>query len=72
MVTNYLNDAGLTFTIVRPHLVAIQIEESLIPKTLFGLGERKIWITDIEIKKPDLEDVFMAIAKGGVHALAKS
>jgi len=31
---------------------------------LFGLGENGVWITEVDIKKPNLEDVFLAIAGG--------
>lgn len=69
-VTTYLQEKKHTYSLLRAHVVAIQLEETAIPKVLFGLGERKVWITDIEINKPDLEDVFLAIAKGGAHAVA--
>lgn len=42
----------------------ITLEEKMVPKIIFGLSKEKIWITDIEIKKPTLEDFFIQIARG--------
>ncbi len=44
--------------------VTIKTKEKSIPKLIFGLSEENIWITDIEVKKPTLEDVFLKIARG--------
>ena len=41
----------------------ITLEEKNIPKIIFGLSKEKVWITDIEIKKPTLEDFFIQIAR---------
>jgi hypothetical protein len=43
--------------------VHIQAEEKNIPKVIFGVSNTGIWITDIDIKKPKLEDVFLQIAR---------
>lgn len=71
-VVEYLGSLHYKYSPIRPHVIAIRLPESDIPKALFGLKKQGIWLTDIEIKKPDLEDVFLAIAKGGVDALATS
>ena len=71
-VSRYLTDHHYAFTSIRPHVVKITLQESDVPKALFGLKKEGIWLTDIEIQKPDLEDVFLAIAKGGSRALAKN
>jgi ABC-2 type transport system ATP-binding protein len=42
---------------------AISVSERDIPKVLFGLSEAGVNITDIEIDKPDLEDVFLQLAR---------
>lgn len=62
-VTNYLKDKKLAFSFVRPQVAEVVLQEDLIPKTLFGLSERGVWLTDIDVRKPDLEDVFLAIAR---------
>lgn len=43
--------------------VIITLEEKDIPKIIFGLSKEKIWITDIEIKKPTLEDFFIQVTR---------
>jgi len=68
-VFEYLKLRKHTYHSVSPHVVEIELDESVIPKVLFGLGKKQVWITDIEIDKPDLEDVFLAVAKGGAGAL---
>jgi len=72
VVSAYLNDKKISFSYVRPAMVEIRLPEKLIAKTLFGLGERKIWITDIDVRKPDLEDVFLTIARGRTYEFQKS
>lgn len=49
------------------HLVVINTTESLTPELIFNISKLKIVITDIEIKKPTLEDVFLEIARGEKH-----
>ncbi len=64
-VTKYLVAEKYEYTMVNPHMVLVSLDEKEIPKVLFGLKNAGVWITDIEIEKPDLEDVFLAVAKGG-------
>jgi len=64
-VENYLNEKKYKFSFPKPYTVNIEVEEKLIPKIIFQLGETGIWITDIEVKKPTLEDVFLDIARKG-------
>jgi len=63
-VANYLTRKEFVFKMVRPHVVEVTVHESDIPKVLFGLSNENIWLTDIDIKKPDLTDVFLSIVKG--------
>ncbi len=63
-VETYLNKRGYPYTFIRDHTASIKLPERDIPKTLFGLSTANVWVTDIEIRKPDLEDVFLSIAKG--------
>lgn len=69
-VERYLKQKRYAYTFEQPHIMAITVSEQDIPKVLFGFAKARIWITDIEIEKPDLEDVFLAVAKGGADALA--
>lgn len=69
-VIKYLKEKRYPYKLEQPHVIAIRTEENQVARVLFGFGKAKIWITDIEIVKPDLEDVFLAVAKGGDDALA--
>lgn len=63
-VKKYLDHEQLTYAFSRVHVVAISLLEADIPKVLFGFAKHKIWITDIDVEKPNLEDVFLSIAGG--------
>lgn len=66
VIEEYLKEQALQYE-VKPHNgIIIQLDEQLIPKTLFGLSQKGIWISDIEIHKPDLEDLFLLIARNAV------
>jgi ABC-2 type transport system ATP-binding protein len=63
-IEEYLKSAKQNFEVLNKNTVLINTEEKLIPKMIFGLSNTGIWITDIEVKKPTLEDVFLEIARG--------
>ncbi len=63
-VERYLSDNHHEFSFEAPHIVIIETNEKTVPKIIFGLSQEGIWITDIEVKKPTLEDVFLQIARG--------
>jgi hypothetical protein len=46
------------------HVVYVTTEEKALPKIIFDLSKVGIWMTDIEVKKPTLEHVFLQIARG--------
>lgn len=62
-ITSYLEKEDLGFTFVRSRIVEIDLPETKIPGVLFGLKKEAIWVTDIDIKKPTLEDVFLSFAR---------
>ncbi len=62
-VTSYLKMKKFTYRHLKKSVVEVEVPEDKIPKVLFGLSNRKIRITNIEIDKPDLEDVFLDIAR---------
>jgi len=43
--------------------VIITTKEKSIPSIIFDLSKAGIWITDIEVKKPTLEDFFLKIVR---------
>lgn len=67
IVENYLKTQKQNYSFVHKYLVSIKTKEQTIPKLIFGLSQQNIWITDIDIKKPTLEDVFLHIARGEKH-----
>lgn len=60
----YLKEHHQDFSFINPYIVAIKTEEKLIPKLIFGISNTDLYITDIEVKKPTLEDFFLQIARG--------
>lgn len=64
-VEKYLQEKQYSFVFHGKNLVEITTEEKLIPKVIFGLSNNNIWLTDIEVNKPTLEDFFLQIARGG-------
>lgn len=63
--SKYLDSHGQTYIFKSKNSVTIDTEEKLIPKLIFGISKTNIYIIDIEIKKPTLEDVFLNIARKG-------
>lgn len=59
----YLEDKNLEATFPDQNTISILSHESGIPGILFDLSKTGIWITDIEVAKPTLEDVFLQIAR---------
>jgi len=66
-VAAFLQERGQRHTFIQPYVVSIDTTEALIPGLIFGLSEHGLWITDIEVRKPTLEDVFLKIARGDDH-----
>ncbi|MHB8730291.1 MAG: ABC transporter ATP-binding protein [bacterium] len=63
-VAAFLRERAQGFRFTQDHTVLIDTTEQQIPELIFGLSERGVWITDIEVEKPTLEDVFLKIARG--------
>lgn len=59
----YLTEHKLNHSFPAPLSIAVESTDHDIPGLLFDLSKTGIWITDIEIKKPTLEDVFLQIAR---------
>ncbi len=62
-VRSFVATHKLDATFPRKNIVTIATEEVDIPKLIFGLGQADVWITNIDIQKPTLEDVFLDIAR---------
>lgn len=63
-VETVLKPLAYPYQFTREHVVHLEVEEADIPAILFKLGNKGIWLTDIAIEKPSLEDVFLTIARG--------
>lgn len=63
-VKEYLVKHNSPHTFVTSNIVVVDTEEKMIPKILFGISKTDIYVTDIEVIKPKLEDVFLDIARG--------
>jgi ABC-2 type transport system ATP-binding protein len=63
-MNQYLKACNYSYNFRGDHIVIIDVEVDLIPKLLSGISKADIDITDIEIRKPTLEDVFLQIARG--------
>lgn len=64
-IREYLQKNNLQYSFLRRRVVRVELDEDKIPKVIFGLSKVGVYMTDIDIKKPDLEDVFLDIARGG-------
>lgn len=66
-VEDYLKKNDYKFIFLRENIVEIDTKEELVPKIIFGLSNEDIWITDIEVKKPTLDDFFLQMARGEIQ-----
>lgn len=64
IISQYMKKEKLNFRFDGEHVVYITMEEKILPKIIFDLSKLGIWMTDIEVKKPTLEHVFLQIARG--------
>ncbi len=65
IVDKFLQTEKQNFSFQTNKIVIINTQEESIPKLIFSLSKAGVWITDIEVEKPTLEDFFLQIARGG-------
>jgi len=63
VIAKYLTEQKQQFEFSRENVVIIKTQEKLAPDLIFGIKSREVWITDIDIEKPTLEDVFLQISR---------
>jgi ABC-2 type transport system ATP-binding protein len=63
-VETYLRDIHQPHTFENDHTVLLSANEKIIPDIIFGISKTGSWVTDIDVQKPTLEDVFLHIARG--------
>ncbi|OGH37504.1 MAG: hypothetical protein A3B44_02835 [Candidatus Levybacteria bacterium RIFCSPLOWO2_01_FULL_38_21] len=68
----YLKSQKLKYEFLNEYTVKIAIEEKLIPSVIFGISKTALWITDIEVQKPTLEDFFLHIVRGKNYVNSKN
>jgi len=63
LVEKYLRTTKQGFKFEASFEVVINTTEKLVPKTIFEISKLGVEVTNIEVKKPTLEDVFLQIAR---------
>jgi len=63
ILEKYFKKEKLKFKFQTKNVVIIDTKEEKVPKLIFSLSKLGIWLTDIEVKKPTLEDFFLQIAR---------
>jgi ABC-2 type transport system ATP-binding protein len=53
----------LVYTEPRSNVVSMRVPEELVPKVIFNVSQAGLWITDINLQKPTLEDVFLEFSR---------
>jgi ABC-2 type transport system ATP-binding protein len=64
VVERFLTERGAQYRFTHPFSVSIETTEEALPSLIFDIATTGVWITDIDVKKPTLEDVFLTIARG--------
>jgi ABC-2 type transport system ATP-binding protein len=54
------------------HYISAKVDRDNLPKVIFNLSQAGVWLKDISIKKPTLDDVFMHIARGTYDLASKN
>lgn len=63
-IKDFLQELDLNkYDFPRTQVVSIRLPDEIVPKVLFGLSKIKVWMTNIELDKPTLEDVFLRFAR---------
>jgi ABC-2 type transport system ATP-binding protein len=61
----YLSARGHDYNFPRDFELIVMATESQIPQLLYDINRLVISITDLDVHKPDLEDVFLQVARNG-------
>jgi len=64
VVERFLTERGARFRFTHPFSVAAESTKKELPSLIFDVATTGVWITDVDVKKPTLEDVFLTIARG--------
>lgn len=64
ILPKYLTKCHQPYTREENNTYIFKMDEKNIPALIFDISKIGVWITDIEVVKPTLEDVFLQIARG--------
>jgi ABC-2 type transport system ATP-binding protein len=64
ILQNYLEKRHQPYFLEENNTYTFKMDEKNIPALIFDISKTGVWITDIEVVKPTLEDVFLQIARG--------
>jgi ABC-2 type transport system ATP-binding protein len=67
ILPQYLHKIHRPFSLEEKNIYTFTMEEKDIPTLIFDISKVGVWITDIEVIKPTLEDVFLQIARKGSY-----
>lgn len=59
----YLQNRSIPYEIKHPNQLIIQTREEDIPRVIFDISKTGLWMNDITINKPTLEDFFLQITR---------
>ncbi len=59
----YLHERNIIFKHTLPNQIIIQTKEEDIPRIIFDISKTGLWMNDITINKPTLEDFFLQITR---------
>lgn len=59
----YLQTRNIPYEYKHPNQLIIQTQEANIPRVIFDISKTGLWMTDITINKPTLEDFFLQISR---------
>jgi ABC-2 type transport system ATP-binding protein len=64
VLSKYLEKRHQPYILEENNTYTFKMDEKNIPSLIFDISKTGVWITDIEVVKPTLEDVFLQIARG--------
>lgn len=72
LIEAYVKEKKLIHIFKKNNRIELEVNEKDIPKVIYGVSKTNIWVTDIELQKPTLDDVFLQIARGNRHVFKKN
>jgi ABC-2 type transport system ATP-binding protein len=67
ILPKYFEKRHQSYILEENNTYTFKMDEKSIPALIFDISKTGVWITDIEVVKPTLEDVFLQIARGDTY-----